>query len=841
MAALPNGRVEITPQQMALQSVSSSFPKRPNVRSKDMPESCGIHFPVLSNSFRCRLVFPSDEIAKYDVTFKPALPEDAAVERQRIIRSIRNGLEEIYGQIYLDNTRVYALRVVGDDQQFPTPNGGHVAFRLGQTYRPTDMDPQTQVQIASIMLQRILRDSNLLRLGRAHFEGDDQHKVIQVNTPGFCNLKLWPGYRISIEPAQSGLRLSVDVCHRVLETRSVRRFMDERWDQLYQTVTSKNPNMSEDAFTGIFEKNVKDELIGRAVLTLYNKRVWRVDDVDFKQGINDTFQQNDGNNISYKDYVKQRYNVDAASEFKGLLVNLPKMRKMDQGQQRQVFIIPELAYLTGYSKAMRSNRRLMKQISDQTRVPASIRWKMAQNVIERLNGVAKDQGTPLQISKEAEVIDGRIMQPYKIFLRKGKNCDITGPKDLQRNWARSDFMEQGAPLTKWAVVYEPSGKADAQRMVEGLKQQAQKARIPAAGFNPNPLLCPIEMRRNVPREKCWENSIRHNLLSKYPDVQGIFAVIPARANDKESEDIYSAIKRVCSCESGTFTQCVKGSNTGNKHVINGIFKQMFIKLGSIPWKVKFELPGGVLNLNVPTMLVGMDTNHDRKQKLSSCAMVASYDRDFVRYHTNVAYQQLGQEIIDHTKQLFISAMENFRKVNKTFPKQVIIYRDGVSNTQLEAVAKDEIAPIRAGLRQIGATDTKFLFVIVQKRIVARFINQVNQETVHPGTVISDTVTSSQFWDFFLVPCSPPPGCTATPTRFIVIEDGLGLSKDEKGRGMADLEVFTNQLCALYFNWPGAIRVPACVKYAYKLSQQFSQAMHSQGNPNAKLLLSYHFL
>merc|ERR1719373_799555 len=188
--------------------------------------------------------------------------------------------------------------------------------------------------------------------------------------------------------------------------------------------------------------------------------------------------------------------------------------------------------------------------------------------------------------------------------------------------------------------------------------------------------------------------------------------------------------------------------------------------------------------------------------------------------------------------MFSAAMENFRKVNTVYPKQVIIYRDGVSNTQLEAVAKDEIRPIRSALRKLGATDTKFEFIVVQKRIVARFINESNKETVHPGTIISDEVTSSQFWDFFLVPCSPPPGCTATPTRFIVVEDGLNLANK---RGMVDLETFTNQLCALYFNWPGSIRVPACVKYAYKLSQQFSQAMHSTGTPASKLLLTYHFL
>lgn len=96
---------------------------------------------------------------------------------------------------------------------------------------------------------------------------------------------------------------------------------------------------------------------------------------------------------------------------------------------------------------------------------------------------------------------------------------------------------------------------------------------------------------------------------------------------------------------------------------------------------------------------------------------------------------------------------------------------------------------------------------------------------------------NQFWDFFLVPCSPPPKCTATPTRFIIVVDELELSG--KG-GQNDMECFTNQLCNIYYNWPGSIRVPSCVKYAYKLAQQFSQSM-VQSKPHESLKLSYHFL
>eukprot|EP00481_Brizalina_sp_1-RS-2013_P000337 TRINITY_DN10968_c0_g1_i1.p1 TRINITY_DN10968_c0_g1~~TRINITY_DN10968_c0_g1_i1.p1 ORF type:complete len:104 (+),score=10.53 TRINITY_DN10968_c0_g1_i1:132-443(+) len=91
----------------------------------------------------------------------------------------------------------------------------------------------------------------------------------------------------------------------------------------------------------------------------------------------------------------------------------------------------------------------------------------------------------------------------------------------------------------------------------------------------------------------------------------------------------------------------------------------------------------------------------------------------------------------------------------------------------------------------------------------------------------------------LVPSKPPPKCVAIPTRCIVIYDKLGLS-DTSGKGEMDLMHFTNSLCTLYFNWPGPTRVPAPIKYAQKIAQQYCQTL-PQKHPHQLLWNSYHFL
>merc|ERR1712173_310930 len=118
---------------------------------------------------------------------------------------------------------------------------------------------------------------------------------------------------------------------------------------------------------------------------------------------------------------------------------------------------------------------------------------------------------------------------------------------------------------------------------------------------------------------------------------------------------------------------------------------------------------------------------------------------------------------------------------------------------------------------------KLLFIVIQKRVNTRFMthdphNPNNVANVPPGTIVDNSVVSSQNWDWYMVPAEAPAKCTATPTRFVVLVDEPEIHRD--GERVLALEAFTEQLCNCYFNWPGPVRVPSCVKFADKLSQQY---------------------
>ena len=320
-------------------------------------------------------------------------------------------------------------------------------------------------------------------------------------------------------------------------------------------------------------------------------------------------------------------------------------------------------------------------------------------------------------------------------------------------------------------------------------------------------------------------------------LQSLIAVIPHHPQ-KLQDRVYREVKDVCSVTRAIISQCILEKHTAKKHVINGVLRQLFVKMGSIPWKIRFRLPFGKLAINIPTMVMGINVNHAQKCNTSVVGVSASFDRDYVRYYSKVIHQKHKQECIEMDDLIpeIVLSLEYFKETNECLPVQVIVYRDGISETQIEEAVNKEVAAFEQVLAPKGI---KFEFIAVQKRVNARFLISSNLQSAPPGTAINDVVVSNQFWDFYIVPSKPPPKCVAIPTRFIVIKDGLGLS-DADGKGEMDLMHFSNSLCSLYFNWPGPTRVPAPIKYAQKIAQQYCQTL-TQQHPHYVLDGSYHFL
>lgn len=84
-----------------------------------------------------------------------------------------------------------------------------------------------------------------------------------------------------------------------------------------------------------FQMEIKNMLLGACVLTRYNNRLYRVDDVDFSLSPSCTFNRGakakDETSITYKDYYKQQYNLTIKDMTQPML--LSKIKKRQSGME----------------------------------------------------------------------------------------------------------------------------------------------------------------------------------------------------------------------------------------------------------------------------------------------------------------------------------------------------------------------------------------------------------------------------------------------------------------------------------------------------------------------------
>lgn len=118
---------------------------------------------------------------------------------------------------------------------------------------------------------------------------------MQVSIPEH-KLQLWPGYYTSMRQHEKNLLLNCDMKFKFMR-------IDNVYDML---IECQSANVCQE---------FQSKIIGNIVLTSYNNKTYRIDDVDFKSTPSSTFSRRDGSEISYIDYYKERYNVRIQVEF----------------------------------------------------------------------------------------------------------------------------------------------------------------------------------------------------------------------------------------------------------------------------------------------------------------------------------------------------------------------------------------------------------------------------------------------------------------------------------------------------------------------------------------------
>lgn len=749
----------------------------------------------------------------------------------------------------------YEPRVDNRDQRFRLVNqqrevlGGAKVFDGVKLFLPKPLDPKTKsvvskhtetgedvkvtfsykkkrdlgdrevVQLYNILICRIFRILKYTQHNRNFYDASGAHVIRQHN------LNIWPGYVTAVDQFEGGLLLQCDVSHRVLRTETVRDLL----------IGLKKRGFSD------IKSEAEKALLGISVLTRYNNKSYKVDDLDWESSPKSTFKNEKGEELDYITYYKRQYGIDIQDPDQPLIVHRPKKAVSEAEVTKLICLIPELCLLTGLTDAMRSDFRVMKDVAVFTRVTPVNRQeaikKFVKNVLTNPEANAHLLNWGLTLTTDTLPLEARQLQPEVIHF--GKNYrETVNPK---ADWGRAATTKEvltPVPLKKWAIFFPDKSKAIVQNFCKVMQQQGPRMGIPIA--NPKVVALPND------RTDTYMKALR-DILD--PSVQLVLTVVPQQKSDR-----YAALKKLCCLEKPVASQVVVLKTISNEKRLTSVAQKIVLQINC-------KLGGELWSCATPyknLMVVGIDVYHEKNRKSGSIAgIVTSLNDSLSRYYSNVAIQRQGQEIVDALKVAFMEALIKYYEVNHTWPKNIVVFRDGVSDSQMDFVQQFEASQFLEAFKHLDESMTAdrsssssdesmrkrlndilpaeyapgFTYIIVQKRISTRILafqrgpgGSVGFENPPPGTVLDHTVTRYKFKDFFLVPQSVNQG-TVTPTHFVVVKESSAAVLD-----VNDIQKLAYKLTHMYYNWPGTVRVPAPCQYAHKMVDLVGEHLHNQPSP-----------
>lgn len=118
-------------------------------------------------------------------------------------------------------------------------------------------------------------------------------------------VEVWPGYITSIRQHEQDILMCAEISHKIMRSETV-----------YDIIVRVRNESRED-----FRKALEKTLLGTTVLTDYNNKTYRIDDIRYDLCPTDTFPTKDGE-ISYVDYYKVSKNTQTHTRIDSIPFNI---------------------------------------------------------------------------------------------------------------------------------------------------------------------------------------------------------------------------------------------------------------------------------------------------------------------------------------------------------------------------------------------------------------------------------------------------------------------------------------------------------------------------------------
>ncbi|XP_031265880.1 protein argonaute 4A-like [Pistacia vera] len=478
-----------------------------------------------------------------------------------------------------------------------------------------------------------------------------------------------------------------------------------------------------------------------------------------------------------------------------------------------------LVSLQRYTKALTNQQRAT--LVEKSRQKPTERMDILRDAL-RTNNYNADpllRSFAISIDNQFTEVRGRVLPTPS--LKVGNNKDFY-PRNGRWNFNDKKLVNP-VTIQTWAIV-NFSARYDRRNLCNTLLRCAEMK-----GINLNSTFEVFEEICQVSREPASYRVDKMIEMAKsklLAPPQLLLCILPERKNS----EIYGPWKRKCLVELGVPTQCIAPIKINDQYITNVLLK-INAKLGGMNSSLKMEnstfFP---LVPKIPTMILGMDVSHGspgRSDVPSIAAVVSSRNWPSVsHYRASVRTQSPKAEMIANlfnpvsdTKDngIISELLDDFYNSSGKKPDQIIIFRDGVSESQFNQVLNMELQQIIEACKFKDVNwSPRFMVIIAQKNHHTKFFQRNSPQNVPPGTVVDNSICHPRNYDFYLCAHAGMIG-TTRPVHYHVLHDELGFSADE-------LQELVHSLSYVYQRSTTAVSLVAPVCYAHLAAAQMGQFM-----------------
>ncbi|KAJ0112816.1 hypothetical protein Patl1_01934 [Pistacia atlantica] len=644
-----------------------------------------------------------------------------------------------------------------------------------------DNSAQDALRVLDIVLRQQAANRGCL-LVRQSFFHDDSRNFVDVGG-GVNGVR---GYHSSFRPTQGGLSLNMDVSTTmILKPGPVIDFLiaNQNVREPRNIDWAKAKKMLKNLRIKTRHRNMEFKIIGLSEKPC-NQQFF-IGFLSFLMKVKNNDAANEGQTveITVNEYFAKHCGIELT--FSAFLPCL------DVGKPKRPNYLPlelcSLVSLQRYTKSLSSVQR------------ASLVEKSRQKPQERMQTLTDAMRTycydedpflgacGISIGKQLRQIEGRVLEAPKLKVGNSEDCV---PRNGRWNFNNKTFLNP-IQIERWIVV-NFSARCDTSHISRELINCGKKKGI----------------------------------VAKLPEPpQFILCVLPERKNS----DIYGPWKKKCLCDFGIVTQCISPSRINDQYLTNVLLK-INSKLGGINSLLAIEHSSHIpLIKDTPTLILGMDISHGSpgQSDIPSIAAVVGSQRWplISRYRASVRTQSPKVEMIDALYKPLANGKDSgiirellvdfYKTSQKRKPKQIILFRDGVSESQFNQVLNIELEQIIKAYQHLGETDVpKFTVIVAQKNHHTKLFQASGPENVPPGTVVDTTIVHPTNYDFYMCAHAGMIG-TSRPAHYHVLLDEIGFSPDH-------FQNLIHSLSYVYQRSTTAISIVAPVLYAHLAAQQMGQ-------------------